>query len=553
MTALVKASSAPLLESTSTGRPGWRHCTIEGGEVLWHGLSGLREERIKDIAVADSLEDLVHAMSDETGQFAIILRRSDRELAICDAVASIPVFLHTTQDSRKRFCIQPPDGSDKFIQVASKMFVQSGYTIGADTLSDSLIRLGCGQAAQIDQQGTVTMTRYRFFAPETGIRGTQAKDRSIDALASITLQIMQDLVTSADGRTILVPLSAGRDSRLIVSTLRELGYNAVKCFSYGLPGNHEAAMAKRIADKLGYEWQFIPQTPARMRRFFESERCADFERKMETLCAVPFQQDLFALNEVLKNGYADRSMIVVNGQSGDFITGNHIPARLSDERGRATGDGAIEDMIDATIEKHFALWRGLWNQDQASRLRQRIRQDLDVYYKEPSKIPAAALFERFEFENRQTKYVINGQRTYDYLGIEWRLPLWDTRFIDFWEQTPFSSKIDQKLYAEMLENYDWGGVWGRDWHINRKTIRPRSIAMMRLLCKTVFAVFPRRHWQQFDKRVFHWAIDPVANYAIAPYHEILLDNHGHRNAISWHARRYLQKKGFDFESHLVAA
>ena len=39
-----------------------------------------------------------------------------------------------------------------------------------------------------------------------------------------------------------------------------------------------------------------------------------------------------------------------------------------------------------------------------------------------------------EFHNRQTKFVVNCQRIYDFYKIDWMLPLWNRSFIKFWEK-----------------------------------------------------------------------------------------------------------------------
>ena len=38
----------------------------------------------------------------------------------------------------------------------------------------------------------------------------------------------------------------------------------------------------------------------------------------------------------------------------------------------------------------------------------------------------ADLYEKWEYEERQIKYVVNGQKTYDFLNINWYLPLWES-------------------------------------------------------------------------------------------------------------------------------
>ena len=54
------------------------------------------------------------------------------------------------------------------------------------------------------------------------------------------------------------------------------------------------------------------------------------------------------------------------------------------------------------------------------------------------------IYEILEFEDRQVKYVINGQRLYEFFGYEWRLPLWDSLYLNFWEKVPLEYKFDQK-------------------------------------------------------------------------------------------------------------
>ena len=54
----------------------------------------------------------------------------------------------------------------------------------------------------------------------------------------------------ASNRQIAVPLSAGRDSRLVVSGLKHLGAENVTCYSYGPRGNFEGEIAKRICESL---------------------------------------------------------------------------------------------------------------------------------------------------------------------------------------------------------------------------------------------------------------------------------------------------------------
>ena len=87
----------------------------------------------------------------------------------------------------------------------------------------------------------------------------------------------------------------------------------------------------------------------------------------------------------------------------------------------------------------------------------------------------------YEFVSRQSKYVMQGQKVFEFYGYEWRLPLWDIEYLRFWEKIPAQFKKNQTLYEEMLVNENWGGVWVDNMPINKKNLRPLWVIPIRFI------------------------------------------------------------------------
>ena len=137
--------------------------------------------------------------------------------------------------------------------------------------------------------------------------------------------MMRDL----DGRELVIPLSAGRDSRAIASAARHLGYNNVRTFAYGHPGNHEARASEEIARRLGYPWHFVAIGRERMRDFYASSLWSQYVRYADTLQATPFVQDLPVLEQLQALGLLGEHAVICNGNSGDYLSGGHITPAVS--------------------------------------------------------------------------------------------------------------------------------------------------------------------------------------------------------------------------------
>ena len=72
-----------------------------------------------------------------------------------------------------------------------------------------------------------------------------------------------------------------------------------------------------------------------------------------------------------------------------------------------------------------------------------------------------ALYESWEWAERQPKATISNQRLYEYFGYDWALPLWDADLMDFWARVPFEHKFNQSLHQEYLRSYNYDGVFDR--------------------------------------------------------------------------------------------
>ena len=149
--------------------------------------------------------------------------------------------------------------------------------------------------------------------------------------------------------------------------------------------------------------------------------------------------------------------VVVNGQSGDFIAGQHIPAI-------APGMDLGEALYSAILNKHYNVRSPLLRDEEHLALaRRRIDRVLDGPAAPATEQEYAKAYELWEWQERQAKRVANGQRNYDFLGLRWELPLWEREQYDFWEAMPLAHKRGRRLFRRYVERMDFFGLF-KDYH-----------------------------------------------------------------------------------------
>lgn len=476
------------------------------------------------------------------GHFAFVVQSPHGTVAATDIVASIPLFSATDGDRRllsssaRRLSLELALGPADIDPDQALAMALSGFTIGPATLYRPIRPFLCAEVLVAPNGGAQECRRWSVYNAWEEVERSEPVLRR--DLRDLLLGQFERLKDGANGRPIAVPLSAGLDSRLIVSALKQVGARDVRCFAYGLPGNFEAEASRRIAERLGYAWTFLPYGRARQREVFASAGHADYLRLADTAMAVPFEQDYLAIRDLRASGWLPADAILVNGQSGDFITGGHVPKTLAQPLAGLDQNARWSRLFAAQVAKHYDLWRLLATPANLARIEALLRPSMAV--------PEAAhgLYELLEYENRQSKYVVGGQRVYDHFGLAWRLPLWDRAFVDYWRTVPVRHKLGQSLYRAVLQAEDWGGVW--QGFTYRRTTTPAWIRPLRLLGKAACLPLGKSAWHALEKRVFFPWMDVLQNMAAVPFTQVLSDRRGYRNPISWLTEIHLARHGLDW-------
>lgn len=535
--------------------PGWSQCAAGNRTLLLAGpLKETHSAQLAEQAATISPEQVSTWLDSLDGHYAMVLIDSDWSIAAVDPSRTIPLIYteradgvlvaQTGADLARRAGLGP----DHILLEQARVFALSGYTTGSATLYREVYGLLPGQFLFCSADTRPAVRNYHKWRPCQP--ENVAPEDLYAPLSTLHERIISDLVASANGRPILVPLSAGLDSRFIASGLVEAGYKNVQCFTYGLSGNREALMSKKIAERLGLPWTFVPYTIRSVRSVNKSPDYLAYEHYADSFTAIPYPQDYPALTALRARGDLDPDTIVVNGNTGDFITGNHILPLLAAPQNDGL-DARMSRIIAALVTKHYKQWEILKTPDRLAEVERLLMAEIEGFGGLPVD-PSGdhGIYEMSEFINRQSKYVINGQRCYEWLGLSWRLPLWNRALLDFWEKAPLAAKFQQRLYREVLERDNWGGAW-RDIPVNPTRIRPGWLVPLRFLAKLVHAPLGRARWHRFEKQYLEYWMSSLCSYAPWSYYDVAFDKRGHTTPIAWYTSEYLKRAGCAWEGNAI--
>ncbi len=538
---------------------GWNYYTQSWGEAWIKGyIFGYKHLQdfvggLYKVIKKNDEDHLRNYLSNIDGHYAIVIKTPKIFFASVDRVRSIPLFFYqspssiiVTDQPEKLNCeLTNPKTSPG--QKDRLMFQMSGYCSGSSTLLNGVKQLQSGEYLKSNETDKLKFSQFYNYIP-TNPEFYISKSELKNSLANVTLNILQKIIDSADGRTIVVPLSGGYDSKLVASGLAYLGYKNVKCFSYGQKNNFESLISKKVAKKLGYDWKYIRLTHNIVKKDYYSKLHQSYISFSNTFGSVPVEHEFSAVRLLKKSGWIPKDSLFINGMSGDFLQGSNIPKTLVGNRAELSDENRKEQILEALIDKHYSLWKYLGTSDNRKLVKDSLWNEIE---KEVGGLPDNinndfGLYEFSEFKNRQSKYVITVQRVYEFFGYEWRLPLWDKDYLDYWENIEAKYKINRNLFIEVMHELDWGGVWSMK--LPAPYMVPRWISFVRFLMKGLFVFIGREKWKLFDKKFFYYWTEILCKMSIVNYSKVVFDNRGYRNAVSWLSDDYLSKLKTKYDS-----
>jgi asparagine synthase (glutamine-hydrolysing) len=385
------------------------------------------------------------------GFFAVFVKTPNGVFAAVDRVRSIPLFyaiqgtnIYLSDNAR---WIWEQLGLPDIDTYSAAEFLLTGYVTGPHTLVKDINQLQAGEILSLDvDTGELHIERYYRYLHRHDLNGS--KEDLLERLDLITRKAIERLITFAEGRTIVIPLSGGLDSRLIAMWLKKLGYSRIIAFSYGRPGNAETHVSRQVAEQLSILWKFVPYSHELWRVWYRSPEYRAYVEMADGLCSVAHIQDWPAVWWLLQNGEIPEEAIFVPGHSADFVAGSHIPSELIPLR-----RVSLKRVVQAVWDHHYSL-TDVKNsaaavdrpvRDVLERLKARVCKLLEGI-PNTSAEEAVSAYEYWDWQERQAKFIVNSVRVYDFWGYQWWLPWWDSEFLGFWETVPLHYRINKNLY-----------------------------------------------------------------------------------------------------------
>jgi len=392
---------------------------------------------------SDNLDNLV---KDLNGNFTLILTNPEQTLIATDRMRTYPVvyFLNDDKnlvitDSLEKYC-KENHVSFEFDEDALEQYFCSDYVAGPFTIFKNVYSVQSGEIIKIKlADNSISRIQYFNWTPKMT---DDENERDLTYEARIQDEIFSSvfarMIKSAPGvNNWVIPLSGGYDSRVIVNYLYKKGIKNVICYTYGIKDNIQSLISKRVSEALGYKWFFIDY-PEWKDRLYESNLIESYLEYAFNGTSVAHLQDFPAVYALKEMGILQPTDVFVPGHALEVIAGNHLD---SDMLSCPTIQSAIP-----ILKRHFSGF-GYYSKSRTNVIKQ-IKKIITEYNTLPAQI-----CECFDWKERQTKFIANSVRCYEFFGFGWRIPEWDLELFNYWEEIGFNYRFKRIMFKEIFKNY----------------------------------------------------------------------------------------------------
>ena len=383
----------------------------------------------------DSVEKLKYAIGRITGHFLVVIKTKSGLLFASDRCRSFTLY-YAIENST--FYLSDSSFLREKIELnlsSVEEYLSIGFVSGSSTLFKSVNQIELGDIYQFNESAVNTFPYFQYL---TKTFSSLSFSEACDVFEKVLDKVFIDLIHALNDRMVVIPLSGGYDSRLIVAMFRRHGYRNVTCYSFGKNNNPEMIISRKVSDALGYPWYFFETTPDVVKNFSETdefEQYVDFAANAGSFYII---QDYFAVKKMYFDNTIPKNSVFMPGHSGDTLGGSNFLGLLN-------GNENSEEIIDKVLKFKYNLSPSSLLQKKY--FRGNIKKQIKDYDGNTN-----LWFDWFSIRESHSKMFVNAVRVYDFFGYKYFLPLWDKNIVEFFRKLPVEFKQNKKLYDHVLEN-----------------------------------------------------------------------------------------------------
>ena len=378
--------------------------------------------------------DFTNAVSSLNGVFSLVYKRNDQIFICCDRMRTFPLFY--SRNKAKLIISDDPEVCSKdknnINELSSKEFLHTGYVTGEYTLLNDVYQVQAGELLTYEDRKFNSIIYHEYILKKDP---DEIKRRTGVLLTGVLADISERLVNSLKGKTPIIPLSGGYDSRLIAIMLKNFGVKNAICFTYGRKGNPEVRISKKVAKLLGYKWYFIEYNEKLIKDYITTDEFKEYYSYSANYTSMFYMQEYFAVKELQKK--IPKNSVFIPGHSGDFFAGSHLDKKIIKSR-------SASKILEQILDKHYTLKK--LSRKTKHLLFDKISENVLKYMKGIN----YTYFENWDLKERQAKFIVNSSRIYEYFGFEHRLPLMDNDLMDYFIKLNPKQKLNKALYDKVL-------------------------------------------------------------------------------------------------------
>jgi asparagine synthase (glutamine-hydrolysing) len=154
---------------------------------------------------------------------------------------------------------------------------------------------------------------------------------------------------------------------------------------------------------------------------------------------MPFLYEYFGVKELKEKQIIGDDIVAIPGHPGDFLRGDHLSLEMLENN--------PEFLVSQILSKFGTSYPV--NSDEKRWIKKYITEN----YLKGNENQLWKGYERWDYKERQCKFIGNSSQVFSFFEIDYLMPLFDKACLNFFGKVPFEQKVTRKLYNRTLENY----------------------------------------------------------------------------------------------------